>query len=133
MLLENYPSAHYLGFYPAPMHLAFLKYAHIGLLPYYVNPTKSYSYQLNALYCAPNKIFEYAGFGIPMIGTDVLGLREPFERYDIGICCQNFNADEICAGIKNIENRYSAMSENCRKFYNSVDFDKIVNEILREE
>ena len=30
---------------------------------------------LNALYCAPNKIYEYAGCNIPMIGTDVLGLK----------------------------------------------------------
>ena len=129
-LLEKYPSVHYLGFFPAPMHLEFLKYAHIGLLPYYVNPQKSFSNQLNILYCAPNKIFEYAGFGIPMIGTDILGLKVPFEKYDIGICCPNFNAEEITEAIENIESKYEEMSNNCKCYFDSVDIDSIVNHIL---
>lgn len=131
-LLKKYPFVHYLGFYPAPMHLAFLKYAHIGLLPYYVNPEKSFPIQLNILYCAPNKIYEYAAFGVPMIGTDVLGLRIPFEKYNIGICCPNFNVCEIKNAIIEIESKHAQMSDNCKSFFDTVDLDSIVNGIINE-
>lgn len=131
-LLEKYPNVHYLGFFSAPTHLEFVKYAHIGLLPYYINPDKSFSNQLNVLYCAPNKIFEYAGFGVPMIGTNVLGLKEPFEKYNVGICCSDFNVDQITDAIETIESSYDVMSHNCKMFFESIDIDKIVNEILSE-
>lgn len=132
-LMEKYPFIEYLGYYPAPNHLLFLPYAHIGLLPY--TPTSGHLYrsELNALYCAPNKIFEYSGYGIPMLGTDVPGLRQPFQQYDIGVCCKELSSKAIIESIKEIEQSYEIMSKNCKKFYDSVDLDEIVERILYEE
>ena len=121
---------HYLGFFNPPNHLHFLQYAHIGLTPYKPTYDIKYASPLNSLYCAPNKIFEYAGFGVPMIGTNVLGLKTPFEQYGIGVCCDNLNETSIVNAIKNIEARYEEMSENCKKFYQSVDLDEIINHII---
>lgn len=121
----------YLGSYKAPKHLAFVKYAYIGLLPY--RPTFGTGVsELNALYCAPNKIYEYAGFNVPMLGSDVLGLKVEFEKYNIGICCDMQNISDIINGIKQIEENYDTMKHNCRAFYDRVDLDAIVNEILSE-
>ncbi len=131
-LLKSCPSIQYLGYYPAPKHLLFLKYAHIGLLPYIPFVTMVCRSPLNALYCAPNKIFEYAGYGIPMIGTDVMGLRLPFEQYRIGVCCKQLTADAIGEAISEIEKNYDEMSANCKRFYDSVDLDQIVEKILYE-
>lgn len=131
--LEQYPFVKYCGFFPPPMHLSFLKYAYIGLLPYYVNGDREYDYQINALYCAPNKIFEYAGYNIPMIGTDVLGLKEPFKKYNIGICCEEMKEDCIANAIQCIDNNYDEMSKQCQEFCHSVDLKKILLNILAKK
>ena len=81
----------------------------------------------------PNKIFEYAGFGVPMIGTDVPGLSQPFEKFDMGVCCKELSVDSIVDAIQKVEKRHDEMSVNCKKLYDSVDLDRIVEDILYEE
>ena len=130
-LVGQYPVV-YLGGFTAPQHLAFLKYAHIGLLPY--KPVKGYNTSvLNALYCAPNKIYEYAGFGIPMIGSDVAGLRLPFEEFKIGFTCDTNDVDSVIYDIQCIENNYEEMSANCISFYHATDNKKTVKDIIELE
>lgn len=85
---------------------------------------------INALYCAPNKIFEYAGSNVPMIGTDVLGLREPFEKYNIGVCCDSLDEEVIIDAIKLVDENHEVMKKNCRKFFDSVNLDEIVERII---
>lgn len=121
----------YAGYYDAPKHLAFIKHAFVGLLPYKTIKVKGQSV-LNALYCAPNKIFEYAGFGVPMVGSDVLGLREPFEKYGIGFCWDGKELETFFDELKKIENNYQDMRENCKKYYDSVDLNQIIKEIVED-
>ena len=132
-LLKKHNSLKYLGFFNPPTHLHFIRYADVALLPY--KPAYNIKSQspLNALYCAPNKIFEYAGFGVPMVGSDVLGLREPFEKYNIGVCCDETSVSSIAAAIKYVVNNRIIMSENCKKYFSEVDIDKIVLNIISEE
>lgn len=133
-LKEKYSNIEYLGYFKAPDHLLFLKYCHIGLLPYYPSAKKDrYSLGLNVLYCAPNKIFEYSAFGLPMLGTDVLGLREPFYKYNMGRTISRINADEVVRKIKEIENNYKDLQKGCHNFYQSVDLDLIVRNILESD
>nr|WP_297763540.1 hypothetical protein [uncultured Butyrivibrio sp.] len=128
-ILVNKYDAIYLGEYKAPQHLAFLNYARIGLLPY--KASKSFDVSpLNALYCAPNKIYEYSGFGIPMIGSYVPGLIMPFEKYNIGYCCDSDNLEMIEYAIQQIDANYEVMSNNCKRFYDATDTDHIVSDIL---
>ena len=111
-------------------HLAFFKYTYMGVLPY--KPVKSQSSdELNALYCAPNKIFEYAGFGVPMIGSDVLGLKLPFEKWMIGECYQDESIDSIISAIDIVDNNHDLMSEKCKAFYESVDIGAIIEGIIQ--
>lgn len=131
--LKEYPFVEYLGYYPAPKHLEFLKYSYMGLLPY--KPEKGHVCQseLNALYCAPNKIYEYSAFGVPMLGSDVMGLKYPFEKYNMGICCNENSVESIVEGIKAIEKNHSTMSNNCKAFYESINLDELVEKIINEE
>ena len=130
--INNTPNFKYLGFFNPPNHLHFLKYAHIGLTPYRPSYAIKYASPLNSLYCAPNKIFEYAGFGIPMIGTDVLGLKIPFEKFEIGVCCKDLSVDSIVDAVNRIDSNYHNMQQNCLKFYSSVDLDQIMKSIIFE-
>ena len=129
--ISKYKNVRYLGYFPAPKHLAFLQYAHIGLLPYSPSKQVSYLSELNALYCAPNKIFEYSGYGVPMLGSDVLGLRIPFEMYNIGVCYSD-TTDSVIQALQYIEENYEEMKNNCYKYFESVDLNQIVKDILEE-
>lgn len=130
-LSDKYSVFNYMGFANPPQHLHFLKYAYIALLPY--NPGliygKSFS-KLNALYCAPNKIYEYAGNRVPMVGTDVLALREPFEKYNIGACTKDLRPMSIVEAIKEVDQKHDYYSSNCLKFYNDISIDDIVDNII---
>ena len=130
-LLDKYPETFFIPFISAPDHLAVTSRAHIGVLSY-VNTSNIRHYDpLNALYCAPNKLYEYACFGIPMIGNDIPGLEIPFKLNNIGQCSK-LTAEAIAMTIREIEENYDTMSRNCKTFYSSVNIDRIVEEIVRE-
>lgn len=129
-ILDKYPSVKYLGALNPPEHLVAAQYAYLGVLTYLPVKAAFYS-ELNALYCAPNKIFEYALCGLPMIGTNVLGLKYLFEKYNIGKCCKELTAESICETVQEIEKEYNIMKSNCRTFYDSVDMVSIMKEILQ--
>lgn len=129
-LIKEHRQVRYLGFFNPPGHLHFLKYAYIGVLPYETNISCTYISPLNVLYCAPNKIYEYAGYGIPMIGTDVLGLKIPFEKYNMGVCCSDLKKETIIRNIRYIEENHSKMRKKCFDFYRDTDLNSIVQSII---
>ncbi len=128
-LIKKYSCVEYMGYFKAPSHLFFVKYAHIGLLPYKTTNEMQNISALNALYCAPNKIYEYAKYGVPMVGSDVLGLRHPFEKYNIGVCAED-RAQSIVKALKIVEENHDKMAENSTRFYEDTDFKAIVEDIL---
>lgn len=129
-LLKKHPNTKYMGFVNPPQHLALLENADIGLLPYYINSCEPCDYQLNTLYCAPNKIFEYAGYELPMIGSELLGLQTPFEKYNIGVCCDMMNKESIVAAINKLSVEHDEMKKNCKDFFDSVDLVNIIEKII---
>jgi hypothetical protein len=72
------PRMVHIPFVPPPYHLEVASHAHIGVLAYTFE-------NLNNVFCAPNKIWEYAGFGLPMLGNDVPGLNV-VEQFGAGLC-----------------------------------------------
>lgn len=122
---KNY---YFIPYIKPPLHLEVTSHAYIGILSYY--PVKSFSSELNSIYCAPNKTFEYSMFAIPMIGNDVPGLKYVFEPYNAGVCLEEFTVENICKAIKHIESNYEAMSCGAHKYYDSVDLKKEFINIL---
>lgn len=118
---KNY---YYIPFVAPPDHLRVTSYAYIGVLSYTAD-------SLNTLYCAPNKIWEYAKFGIPMIGSDLPSLNQQFSIYHMGRCLTNDTVEDIKSAIKAIENDYANYAEGAGCFYNSFDFKDRVQEIIR--
>ncbi len=66
--LEIDPEIIYIPFVVPPLHLHVTSWAKIGIIMY---DYKS----LNTVFCAPNKVWEYGGFGLPMLCNDNLGLQ----------------------------------------------------------
>lgn len=128
-ICDKYPHVHYLGFLQPPEHLVIAKYAHIGILTYF--PVKEAFYSdLNAVYCAPNKTFEYALCGLPMIGTNVPGLSEIFDKYQVGCCIRKDDKESVIEAIRYVEEKHDSMKSNCRQYFDSVNLDDIVESII---
>lgn len=118
-------------FVPAPRHLAYTKYGHIGLLPY--KPSYGRESPLNALYCAPNKVWEYSKFGLPMVGSDVPGLTSLFNREGIGVTCDIDDSSAFIEAVRIIDSDYDRYSHQSSMYFESVDTAAIVQQILKGE
>lgn len=122
---ENF---YYIPFIEPPYHLEITNKAYIGVLSYFPVPSK-YSI-LNALYCAPNKTFEYAKFGKPMIGNDIPALNFLFNEYPCGKTFEEYSVESIKNTILEIESKYNEMSSNSYEYYRSVNMPKRMNEAI---
>lgn len=131
-LYEEVDSSNYyfIPFVPAPFHLEITSHAYIGILSYV--PVKTTYSILNAVYCAPNKTFEYARFGVPMISNDVPGLDYLFTKEKCGKITEIGNIDKICEAIQLIDDRYKEYSKGAQNYYNSVNYDELVKKLLEE-
>ena len=110
---------------PAPNHLIITSYAYIGVVTY--DETS-----LNNLYCALNKIYEYAGFGIPMLCSNIPGLKYTIEYNNAGICTNLQDIKEVKNAIKEIEKNYEKYSRNSKEFFDKTDNTLILKKIINE-
>ena len=124
---DNY---YFIPFVTPPEHLQITSHAYIGVVSYIPTDTSGSS-PLNALYCAPNKTFEYSMFGIPMLGNDIPGLKFLFETKKCGVCFNDFDKNEICAAIDKIEELYEDLSQNAFSYYNECDYVDTIKNILK--
>lgn len=126
--MGNSSNYYFIPFVQPPYHLDVTSHAHIGVLSYF--PVKTRHSILNAIFCAPNKTFEYAKYGIPMISNDVPALKFIFDTMKCGLCINEFTVEHIKNEILKIEAAYEEMSQNARNYYDSVDWDKTLDKIL---
>lgn len=122
---EIYPNTLWVGHVPAPMHLEITSYAKIGVAVYAEN-------SLNNLFCAPNKTYEYAGFGIPTLCNDVPGLVETIGVSEAGLCTDWNNISNIRDSIGIILDNYDYYSKRALEFYALEDNVKIISSIVFE-
>ena len=124
-LKSKFPSTVFIDYVKAPKHLEITSYAHIGIVTY------DY-YSLNTIYCAPNKIWEYSGFGIPMLANDIPGLQNTVGKNKAGICLDMNDSESIKNTIVSIEENYNDYSKNAKKMYNDCDTSQIIESIIEE-
>lgn len=120
----------FIPFVPPPYHLEITSHAYIGILSYV--PAENEFSKLNALYCAPNKLYEYAMFGIPMVGNNIPGLKYVFEMYKVGVCFDYFDEQSIIHAIKTVELNYEEMSKAAKNFYNQTDIKNVLLNIVND-
>jgi len=81
-----------------PNHLlpAIIAQADVGIV--------TYPYEgLNNIYCAPNKIFEYAQAGLPVVATEQPPLKAMVERYGIGeLLGRDDGPMEVADALRNV-------------------------------
>lgn len=123
-----------IDFINPPNHLYVTQRAYIGILNYQASMNGySGNDSLNSIFCAPNKIYEYSRFGLPMIGNDIPGLKYTLEYSGAGICIRNMNKEDIKKAIIRIDNNYEEYKRYSAEFYNNVDIRKIILEDILSE
>lgn len=119
-----YPDTVHIPYIPAPSHLEITSHAHIGIVFYKDD-------SLNRAYCAPNKIYEYAHFGIPMIGNRIPGLQDTVGQAHAAECI-DMTAEQIFSAIRKIESSYAAYSRSASQFFADTDNYAVMQNILRK-
>lgn len=118
-LKDKYPQIIHISFIAPPEHLYVTSWAHIAIVKY------DYVY-LNAIFCAPNKTWEYTGFGIPVLCHDIPGLQYTIGQYMAGVCTDLDNAECCKAAIDEIDKHYDEYSHNATLFYDSFNVKKAI-------
>jgi len=118
-----------LPFLPPPIHLKIAELADIGVLSYFPADTNISSI-LNVLYCAPNKIFEFSRFGIPMISNNVPALHYIFSKFNAGICSEPFSPQHIANDILKIEKNYNEYQKGSINLFNSVKIEPLILNLI---
>ncbi len=127
--LKRYKKTIVIPFVAPPYHLEITSHAYIGIL-IYTPVYGSFSSPLNAIYCAPNKLYEYSQFGLPMMGNDIPGLKYTIEYKKMGICVEKLEIEEIKKAIKVIEDSYGEYSKNAQRFYKQSSNEMAIIEAL---
>lgn len=126
-VLEKYQAIDHrvvhIDYISAPDYLLLTSLCYIGIVSY--DPCT-----LNTTFCAPNKIYEYAAFGKPMIGNDIPGLK-CVATVGAAILLNEHNTNEIGNAIKTIECDYATYSANAKTFFENTDNREIVKCILK--
>lgn len=121
-LQKTYPNVQFIDFVNPPEHLHITSHAYIGIVKYdYVD--------LNSIFCAPNKTYEYAGFGIPMVANDIPGLVNSVGRFGAAVCIDTDNVNDIKNAIIEIDNNYQSYCESALRFYDDFDVRATLLEI----
>ncbi|WP_148304444.1 hypothetical protein [Bacteroides stercorirosoris] len=130
--LRKYSKTVILSYITAPYHLEVTSHAFIGIL-IYTPVYGTFTSPLNSIYCAPNKLFEFSQFGIPMLGNDIPGLRYTISYNNMGCCIPSFSLENFKNAISNITVNYDVYSENAKKFYYNDKKSQIVKEALQKK
>lgn len=76
---------------------------------------------LNSVYCAPNKIYEYASLGLPMLLPDYPGIQALNSVSNIGYLCDPLNVKSIHAAlIKIIQNDQEELQKTIHQFIDTL-------------
>lgn len=118
----------YLGFVTPPQHINVASHADIGILIY--EPQGNIG--LNALYCAPNKIYEYTGLGLPVLTNDIPGLYNIVKSYECGLSIDMNDEDSISENLSKLIDNYDKYQQGANRFYKSVNVREIIGNIIEE-
>lgn len=120
---EIYEHTYYIPFIKAPAHLQITSHAYIGILSYD-------RVSLNNMFCAPNKIYEYSAFDVPMLGNNIPGLRDTIEKERMGECADFERIDSVKNSIISIDMKHKLYSDNAANFYNNASFISEMNRLI---
>ena len=127
--LKSYSNFQIIPPLKAPAHLQVTSHASVGIA-FYISTNINCS-PLNAIFCAPNKIYEYASFGIPTLGNDIPGLRNTIGLYNAGVCFEEFSKEAVTKAVKSIKDNYTIYSNNAKEMFKKSNIVDAVDKVIR--
>lgn len=122
-LQEIYDKTIFLGNISAPLHLEVTSHATI-CVAFYVDNC------INNRFCAPNKIYEYAGCGVPMLCNNIPGLSETVGRAGAAECVDFHDHPAVIQAIKRISRNYQTYCDAAKAFYDETDNTQALDQIV---
>lgn len=122
-LKRKYPEVYHIPFVQPPEHLKITSFAHLAVVKYDM-------VSLNMIFCAPNKTWEYTGFGVPVLCNEIPGLEYTIGKFGAGICTDLNDANKIITAIDTIDRNYEEYSKNATAFYDSYDIESELKRIV---
>lgn len=89
---------------------------------------------LNYRYSLPNKIFDYAAAGIPILASSMIETKRIFDRYPIGLLVDNHQPKHIAEKMQqmmNDKNLIEVWRKNAKKVSEENYWEKEVSEMLQ--
>ena len=120
-----YDKVLYLGNFPAPTHLEITPYATACVAFYKDNC-------INNRFCAPNKIYEYAGCGAPMLCNPIPGLTETVGAAGAAECVDFNDAQAVLDALNRIAADYDRYHQAALDFYNGTDNSEVMAQIVAD-
>lgn len=120
---EILPQLIHIPFVSPPRHLNVTSWADIGIVTYDLK-------SLNTIYCAPNKTWEYAGFGIPILANENPGLKYTLMPFKCGEIIDFEDTEMIIVGINRIIQNLDLYSRNAESYFDSFDFPEKVKSLI---
>ena len=98
---------------PYPQHFAAAQRCHVGIMLYRQDVS------LNYRYCAPNKLYEYAMLGLPVLSSDQDHLRAQIECNGFGLCVDPGDSQALVDAIIRMTNSETLreMGLRARRWY----------------
>ena len=85
---------------------------------------------LNHRFCAPNKLYEYWSYGIPVLGDKLPGLESVFISKDLGMLVDMNASDQICLAFEQLGLRSKEKSQQIKTLFDSTyHLDVFTNEL----
>jgi glycosyltransferase involved in cell wall biosynthesis len=79
---------------------------------------------LNYYYCLPNKMFEYAMAGLPLLVSNLPEMKKIVTKYNAGIVIESFKEEDIVEGLKKISSSDLAeLSSNSKKVSHDYNWE----------
>lgn len=116
----------YLGEAEPPHHLEVASHADVAYISYVAN-----NGSINAVFSAPNKVYEFAGFGIPMLCNDNPGLKFTVEYYGMGVCTPDLSVASIQAALAKIDANADAMAEAANRYFDAESVESAISDTLK--
>ena len=87
---------------------------------------------LNYRYCAPNKLYEYWSYGIPVIGDLLPGLISVFKNESLGTLVDMQNPQNILRSIQQISHHCATKMEVKDYFAKHLKLNIYLNQLLKK-
>lgn len=124
-LKAMYDKVLYLGNLPSPFHMELASHADICVAFYKDN-------SINNRFCAPNKIYEYAGFGAPMLCNPIPGLTETVGAAGAAECVDFHDAKAVIDAIGRIDANPEAYRTASNAFFDNTDNTETLKALLED-